>query len=62
MARAYDLAIIENDGLGPLGQDRPPPLAWFAPERTLYVTSFTKIVMPGLRTGYLAVPDRMLRP
>ncbi|GGE03061.1 GntR family transcriptional regulator [Aureimonas endophytica] len=60
VAQAHDLAIIENDGLGPLVEDRPPPLAAFAPERTLYVTSFTKIVMPGLRTGYLAVPDRML--
>ncbi len=60
VARKHDIAIIENDVLGPLIEDRPPPLAAFAPERTLYVTSFTKTVLPGLRTGYLAVPDRML--
>ncbi|RWJ37067.1 MAG: PLP-dependent aminotransferase family protein, partial [Mesorhizobium sp.] len=58
VARRHDLAIIENDVLGPLVEGRPPPVAAFAPERTLYVTSFTKIVVPGLRIGYLAAPDR----
>jgi DNA-binding transcriptional MocR family regulator len=58
VARRHDIAIVENDILGPLVQDRPPPLAAFSPERTLYVTSFTKITVPGLRIGYLAAPDR----
>jgi DNA-binding transcriptional MocR family regulator len=58
VARKHDIAIIENDVLGPLVEDRPPPVAAFAPERTLYVTSFTKITVPGLRIGYLAAPDR----
>ena len=47
VARRHDIAIIENDVLGPLVEDRPPPVAAFAPERTLYVTSFTKIVRAG---------------
>src|SRR3569623_1606096 len=58
VARKHDIAIIENDVLGPLVEDRPPPVAAFAPERTLYITSFTKITVPGLRIGYLAAPDR----
>ncbi|GGK21922.1 MocR-like ectoine utilization transcription factor EhuR [Salinarimonas ramus] len=58
VARRRDIALVENDVLGPFVERRPPPLARLAPERTLYVTSFTKIVMPGLRIGYLAVPDR----
>ncbi|MBN9245490.1 MAG: PLP-dependent aminotransferase family protein [Mesorhizobium sp.] len=58
VARKHDIAIIENDVLGPLVEDRAPPLAAFAPERTLYVTSFSKITVPGLRIGYLAAPDR----
>jgi DNA-binding transcriptional MocR family regulator len=58
VARRHDLAIIENDILGPLVENRAPPIAAYAPERTLYVTSFTKITVPGLRIGYLAAPDR----
>lgn len=60
VARRHDIAIVENDVLGPLVEDRAPPLAHFAPERTLYVTSFTKTTVPGLRIGYLAVPDRFV--
>ena len=58
VARRHDVAIIENDILGPLVEERLPPVAALAPERTLYVTSFTKITVPGLRIGYLAAPDR----
>ncbi|KUM28702.1 hypothetical protein AU467_11155 [Mesorhizobium loti] len=56
IARKYDLTIIENDIFGPLIPNRPKPLWAFAPERTYYVTSFTKAVMPGLRTGFLCGP------
>lgn len=61
IARKYDIFIIENDVLGPLVTNKPPPFAALAPERTFYLTSFTKCLMPGLRTGYLAIPHGMLR-
>ncbi|MCB8830046.1 PLP-dependent aminotransferase family protein, partial [Escherichia coli] len=48
VARKRDIAIVESDILGPLVEDRPPPIAALAPERTLYFTSFTKTVVPGL--------------
>ena len=60
VARQHDLQIVENDAWGPLTERRPPPLAALAPERTYYITSLTKCVMPGLRFGYLAVPERTI--
>ena len=60
VARRHDLLIIENDALGPLIEHGMPPITALAPERTLYITSFTKCVMPGLRAGYLVLPDRMI--
>lgn len=57
VAREYDVSIIENDAWGPLQNTRPAPIAALAPERTFYFTSLTKCIMPGLRTGYLVVPE-----
>ncbi|QKC66341.1 PLP-dependent aminotransferase family protein [Mesorhizobium loti] len=56
IARRHDVAIIEDDVFGPLIPKRPKPMWCFAPERTYYATSFTKCVMPTLRTGFLAGP------
>jgi len=60
IARRHNIYIIENDTWGPLVEGRPPPLASLAPERTFYVTSFTKCTMPGLRAGYLVAPHLMI--
>ena len=57
IARQNNVHIIEDDALGPLAEERPPPFAALAPERALYMTSFTKCLMPGMRSGYLVVPD-----
>jgi DNA-binding transcriptional MocR family regulator len=58
IAAKFDIPLIENDALGPLVSNKPPTLFALAPDRTFYVTSFTKIVMPGLRIGYMAMPAR----
>ncbi len=57
LARHYEVLIIENDAWGPLQPDRPEPIAAIAPERTFYFTSLTKCIMPGLRYGFLTVPE-----
>ena len=60
IARRYDVAIVEDDVFGPLIPGRPKPIWHFAPERTYYVTSFSKALMSSLRTGYLAGPAAMI--
>ncbi|MEJ8474407.1 PLP-dependent aminotransferase family protein [Roseibium algae] len=57
LARRFDVSIIENDAWGPLQPNRTAPIATLAPERTFYFTSLTKCIMPGLRFGYLVVPE-----
>jgi DNA-binding transcriptional MocR family regulator len=58
VARKHDATIVENDVFGPLMSDRLRPIASIAPERTIYVTGFTKVAVPGLRIGYVAAPDQ----
>ena len=50
---------LSDDVFGPLKDDRPPPIACFAPERTIYATSLSKSVAPGLRIGFLHAPDAL---
>jgi len=56
VARTHDLLIIEDDVFGALPSERPGPVASIAPERTIYVTSVSKSLAPGLRVGYLHAP------
>ena len=60
IAQKYDVLIIEDDVLGPMPEERLRPMSTFAPERSIYLTSFTKCVVPGLRAGYLVAPDFLL--
>lgn len=56
VAGRHDLTLIEDDVFGFLPIDRPPPLANFAPERTIYIGSASKSLAPGLRVGFLHAP------
>lgn len=56
VARQRDLTIIEDDVYGLMPEHRPLPLAVLAPERTVYVSSASKCMAPGLRVGWLAAP------
>lgn len=57
VARNRDLKVIEDDVFGCLPQQRPRPIACLAPERTIYITSVSKSMAPGLRVGYVLAPD-----
>ncbi len=56
VARRHDLTIVEDDVYGFIIAERPLPLASLAPERTIYITSASKCMAPGLRVGWLAAP------
>lgn len=57
VAVRHGLFIIENDAWGPLQPDRPAPLFTLAPEHVFYFTSLTKCLLPGLRLGWLVMPE-----
>lgn len=56
VAREHDLMLIEDGAYAYLADPAPPPLATLAPERTVYVSGFSKNVAAGLRVGFAAAP------
>jgi DNA-binding transcriptional MocR family regulator len=61
IADQYGLWIIEDDVYGFLEEKRPVPLASRVPDRTIYLTSASKSMAPGLRIGFLVVPPALTR-
>lgn len=66
LARRYHMPIIEDDAYGFLayrsttsnGNNQPlPPLRALDPDWVLYVGSFSKIMAPALRLGWLVAPQ-----
>ncbi len=55
LAERHDFLIVEDAPYRPLryrGQEEPS-LYSLAPERTLFMCSFTKLIAPGVRTGFM---------
>jgi 2-aminoadipate transaminase len=60
LAARYGVPVIEDDVYGFLqyGDRMEPPLRALDPDWICYAGSFSKIVAPGLRQGWLVVPER----
>lgn len=59
IAQRYRLTVIEDDVYGFLSPERSP-LAAMIPEQTVYVTSLSKSLFPGMRLGCVVAPPVIL--
>jgi len=62
LARYYRVPVIEDDPYGFLFYEGapPPPLRSHSGRWILHVGSFSKILAPALRVGWLVVPERLI--
>lgn len=62
LAQTHGVVIVEDDIYARLAYDGPPPLPLKTLDRTdniVYVSSYSKLLMPGLRLGYMVAPPRL---
>lgn len=62
LAEKYDVYIVEDDYLAELDTDlKADPLFAYEPnERVIYVKSFSKVFLPGLRIATVVLPEKMI--
>lgn len=61
VARANDLIVLENGIYDFMMPEGALPIAAFAPENTIYITSFSKSISSGLRVGAAVLPQRFAK-
>jgi len=64
MAREHGVLVMEDDPYGLLrfeGEPLPTLHELDGGDNVIYSSSFTKTVAPGIRTGYMVLPERMIK-
>jgi 2-aminoadipate transaminase len=61
-AIAAGVPVVEDDPYGALSYsgEELPSLLSMAPEHVIYMGSFSKVLVPGLRLGYVVAPEELL--
>jgi len=60
-AEANNIPIVEDDAYGFLSYDQPlPPIKAFSLDNVVYVGTFSKIVGPSLRVGWIVIPSELM--
>lgn len=60
IARAHDLTILEDGVYDFMKPKTPPSYIELAPDRTIYVSSVSKALAPGLRVGFIVAKPPIL--
>jgi len=56
----HGVLLVEDDIYGFLSVNGPKPVSSIRPQNSIYITSLSKSVAPGLRVGYMRAPGALL--
>ncbi|MGF1713419.1 PLP-dependent aminotransferase family protein [Photobacterium chitinilyticum] len=59
ICRRYQVLLVEDDVNGLLPQQRPAPMLNLDPELVIHIGGLSKCLAPGLRLGYIQVPQNL---
>jgi DNA-binding transcriptional MocR family regulator len=57
IVKRCNVRIVEDDPYWLLADVPPPPIATFAPEKVVYISTLSKCLTPGLRVAFVLVRD-----
>lgn len=61
IAQRCKIRIVEDDPYWLLADAPPPPIATFAPEQVVYISTLSKCLTPGLRVAFVLIRDPIER-